>query len=204
MTSALNLKLGGAPAGPAGTGKTETWKDLAKAMTRLREEEHSSNMHYQTVIQKEMNCKAISVDEMFGCFNELTQEWKEGLLSYFIQTAVMDDSLKKKWIIFDGPVDTLWIESLNTVLDDSKTHSLPNRKRIKLTNTVSLVFEIENLDIASPATVSRCGMVFIDPQGLPWISLVQSWIQKRDMNFWTEPLKKFTLNLFERTMGYLL
>jgi dynein heavy chain len=83
-------------------------------------------------------------------------------------------------MIIDGPVDTLWIESMNSVLDDSKLLTLNNGDRIALSPNVRLLFEVENLSVASPATVSRAGMIYMDIEELGWEPYVSMWIQRKD------------------------
>lgn len=71
-------------------------------------------------------------------------------------------------MILDGPVDTLWIETMNSVLDDSKLLTLTNGDRVALTTNVRLLFEVQDLNVASPATVSRAGMIYMDIDELGW------------------------------------
>ena len=88
-------------------------------------------------------------------------EWNEGVLSAQMAKICKMESKDERWLILDGPVDTYWIENLNTVLDDSQTLCLGNGERIKLKPSMKIFFEVVDLQSASPATVSRLGMVYV-------------------------------------------
>lgn len=120
----------------------------------------------------------MSLGELYGEFDLSTNEWTDGILSTVMRQACADERPDQKWIIFDAPVDTLWIESMNSVMDDNKILTLINGERIGMPEQVSLLIETQDLAVASPATVSRCGMVFLDTVDLGWRPYVASWLQK--------------------------
>lgn len=89
-----------------------------------------------------------------------------------MREAAADETNEKKWVVFDGPVDALWIENMNTVLDDNMMLCLANGQRIKLRTQMRMLFEVQDLRVASPATVSRCGMVYLTQEDLGWLPYV--------------------------------
>ena len=155
--------------GTPGCGKSSTWKTLAKAQTKAGNK--------TTAV--DLNPKVQKTDQLYGIVHPQTREWIDGLLSCTMRELSQRPGTDPKWIILDGDLDANWIESMNSVMDDNKILTLASNERIKLLPHMRLIFEIKNLKFATPATVSRAGILFIsDATGYQWQSFIQSWIAR--------------------------
>jgi dynein heavy chain len=125
----------------------------------------------------------VSSDELFGAMNLKTKEWKDGNFSVIMRDMNKNNNQYKasqfmKWIVLDGDVDPEWIESLNTVMDDNKVLTLVSQERIPMTPEMRLILEVSNLKNATPATVSRGGVLFINESDIGWKPYFDSWMAK--------------------------
>ncbi|KAH8052754.1 dynein light chain binding protein [Aureococcus anophagefferens] len=104
--------------GPAGCGKTTIWKTLMGT--------HNLEKPKKTCVYEAVNPKAVSGDELYG-YMTLSKDWKDGVLSIIMRGMAKNfqdqgfyDYQTYKWVVLDGDIDAVWIESMNTVMDDNK------------------------------------------------------------------------------------
>nr|BCL66104.1 cytoplasmic dynein 1b heavy chain [Volvox africanus] len=164
---ACEQRIGVIIVGPSGSGKSTLWELLEKAYERLGR---------KPIVYK-MNPKAMPRQQLLGSMNMDTREWSDGVLTAAARKVVKEPLEQRSWIICDGDVDPEWIESLNSVLDDNRLLTMPNGERIQFANNVNFIFECHSLEFASPATVSRCGMLFMSDEAMEIDRMIQRWLK---------------------------
>ncbi|TPX32092.1 hypothetical protein SmJEL517_g04759 [Synchytrium microbalum] len=175
------------------SGKTVGYRALAGALNSMVEQNLGNEKRVEFRV---LNPKAITMGQLYGQFDPITHEWTDGVLATTFRFFAQAGTAERRWIVFDGPVDAIWIENMNTVLDDNKKLCLTSGEIMQMTSTMSCMFEVADLAVASPATVSRCGMIYLEPGALSWPPLVRSWIAGLPSTF-TEDMKTLLQSLFD-------
>jgi dynein heavy chain 2 len=169
LHEACRQRMGVVLVGPSGSGKTVLWQVLEKAW-------HKCGQKLRKYV---VNPKAIDRQTLLGHMDIDTREWFDGVLTYASRQAVKEPLDTHTWIICDGDIDPEWVESLNSVLDDNRLLTMPNGERIQFGPNVNFIFETHNLKFASPATVSRMGMIYLSDESLDTKNIVKSWLQRQ-------------------------
>jgi dynein heavy chain 2 len=193
LKESLDQRMGCVVVGPSGCGKSVLWRILKAAMQKMG----------QRVVTHVMNPKSMPRERLLGRMDLDTREWFDGVLTDAARQVVKEPAEVRCWIICDGDVDPEWIESLNSVLDDNHLLTLPNGERINFGPNVNFLFETHDLRFASPATVSRMGMIFLSDEDSDVGRLVQRWLsvfpqeQRMSMSSWID-------ELFQKALDFVL
>eukprot|EP00760_Papus_ankaliazontas_P016261 PhM_4_TR16775/c0_g1_i1/m.22691/K10414/DYNC2H, DNCH2; dynein heavy chain 2, cytosolic len=169
LYEALRQRMGVVLVGPSGSGKSTLLKILRKALQKLG----------TTVPMYVMNPKAMPRQQLLGHMDLDTREWYDGVLTSAARKVVKESTDVLSWILCDGDIDPEWVESLNSVLDDNKLLTMPNGVRIQFGSNVNFVFETHSLQFASPATVSRMGIIFLSEEDVSPSVVVTSWLAEQ-------------------------
>lgn len=100
-----------------------------------------------------LNPKSLSLGLIFGEFGSDSHEWHDGIIPIICRTFSQSATPERKWLILDGPLDDVWAENLNSVLDDNRKLCLSSGDMIYMQKQTNFIFETSDLDLAAPSTV---------------------------------------------------
>lgn len=193
LKEALDQRMGCVVVGPSGCGKSTVWRVLKAA---LIERGQAVQVHV-------MNPKSMPRQQLLGEMDLDTREWTDGVLTDAARNVVKEPAEVRSWIVCDGDVDPEWIESLNSVLDDNHLLTLPSGERISFGGNVNFLFETHDLRFASPATISRMGMIFLADEDINKKRVVSKWLLSQD-NANRSRLEAWLEDIFYKALDYLV
>lgn len=146
----LQVRSGTMIIGETMSGKTSIRKILETALSILEEK---LLLNETRAISTIINPRSMTIQQLYGQFEATTNEWHDGVFPIHLKKMLAHKLICHKWIIFDGPIENIWMESLSSVLDDNPKLCLMSGDTIHLNNSVNLFFESLDLKWASPSIV---------------------------------------------------
>lgn len=172
----LTIRDGIIIVGNAMSGKTSAWQILANTLHNIKSNPNTSITEYD-VVYRIVNPKSISMEQLYGHTDPMTREWHEGLIEkLFREMCTVAATQCRGWIVFDGIIDPSWIECMHTMIDNNRKLCLASGEMIEKPSLMTIFFETDDLQYASPATVARCAIVYVNESKEQWKCLHSSFV----------------------------
>lgn len=200
----LGMHMGVIIVGETCVGKTTLINILEQTYCKISE----TNNEYLPIDKTTICPKSMTNAELWGKYDTDSSDWKEGIIEkVFSETQKIEQ--REQWIIFDGNIDPSWIENMNSALDETRTLSFDSLRRIRLNAQHHILFETTDLSQASPSTISRCGVIHIDSDLLPWKEFINNKIDQQIVPLFNDypnllsKFREFIDSSLESTFDYI-
>ncbi|XP_069461306.1 uncharacterized protein [Ambystoma mexicanum] len=182
-------------AGPPGSGKSTCISALVQALNLIASSQPQAAPAVpepeKASTHKLVKINPLSVDDFSLMFGSQTSSriWVDGVVTYVWRRALRSHS--NTWICFDGPLSSSWADTFNSVLGPEKVLQLHNGDHLEFTESIKLLFETTDLHLASPATVTKAGILYLEGEALGWRPLAKTWLEGRNQQEITVLSKAF-------------